>query len=68
MLRGVTKKKREPSRLLGTWYLAVFQKKISNKTFYFHCKKISLFFFLLSFGPRVHFRSQTSRVNIETIA
>jgi hypothetical protein len=26
MLRGVIKKIREPSRLLGTWYLAVFQK------------------------------------------
>jgi hypothetical protein len=27
MLRGVTKKIRKPSCLLGTWYLAVFQKK-----------------------------------------
>jgi hypothetical protein len=38
-------KKREPSRLLGTWYLAVFPKKIRNKTFYFHCKFFFTFFF-----------------------
>jgi hypothetical protein len=48
MLRGVTKKQWEHSRLLGTWYLAVFQKKIRNKTFYFHTKKkFTLFFFYL---------------------
>jgi hypothetical protein len=57
MLRGVTKKIREPSRLLGTWYLAVFQKKLETKLFIFRVKKkIYLFLFLLSFGPRVHFR------------
>jgi hypothetical protein len=36
-----------------------FPKKIRNKTFYFHTKKKYYFFlFLLSFGPRVHFRGQ----------
>jgi hypothetical protein len=36
-----------------------FPKKIRNKTFYFHTKKkISLFSFLLSFGPRVRFQGQ----------
>jgi hypothetical protein len=36
-----------------------FPKKIRNKTFYFYTKKkYHLFLFLLSFGPRVHFRGQ----------
>jgi hypothetical protein len=43
---------------LGTWYLAVFQKKLGTKLFIFILKKISLYSFLLSFGPRVHFRGQ----------
>jgi hypothetical protein len=48
MLQGVTKKQWERSRLLGTWYLVVFQKKFKNKTFYFHTKKkFTLFFFYL---------------------
>jgi hypothetical protein len=60
MLRGVTKEKQKNSRFLGTWYLGVFQKKLGTKlfiftvNFFFHC-----ILFLLSFGPRVHFRSQT---------
>jgi hypothetical protein len=48
LLRGVTKKIREPSRLLGTWYLAVFQKKLGTKLFIFRVKKnFHLFFFYL---------------------
>jgi hypothetical protein len=43
MLRGVTKKIREPSCLLGTWYLAVFQKKLETKLFIFTVKKNSLY-------------------------
>jgi hypothetical protein len=39
MLRGFTKKIKEPSRLLGTWYLAVFQKKLGTKLFIFRVKK-----------------------------
>jgi hypothetical protein len=36
-----------------------FPKNIRNKTFYFYnIKKINFFLFLLSFGPRVHFRGQ----------
>jgi hypothetical protein len=35
-----------------------FPKKIRNKTFYFHTKKIPIYCFLLSFGPRVHFRGK----------
>jgi hypothetical protein len=36
-----------------------FPKKIRNKTFYFYTKKKYHFIlFLLSFGPRVHFRGQ----------
>jgi hypothetical protein len=31
-------------------------KKIRNKTLFHATKKISLYSFLLSFGPRVHFR------------
>jgi hypothetical protein len=42
MLRGVTKKIKEPSRLLGTWYLAVFQKKLGTKLFIFTVKFFSL--------------------------
>jgi hypothetical protein len=38
MLRGVNKKIREPSGLLGTWYLAVFQKKLGTKLFIFRVK------------------------------
>jgi hypothetical protein len=61
MLRGVTKKIREPSHLLGTWYLAVFQKKLGTKLFIFRVKFFFHFiFFLLSFGPRVHLRGQKS--------
>jgi hypothetical protein len=32
-------KKCERSRLLGTWYLTVFPKKIETKLFIFHTKK-----------------------------
>jgi hypothetical protein len=39
MLRGFTIKIKEPSRLLGTWYLAVFQKKLGSKLFIFRVKK-----------------------------
>jgi hypothetical protein len=50
---------REPGRLLGTWYLAVFQKKLGTKLFIFTVKiKFHFIIFLLSFGPRVHFRGQ----------
>jgi hypothetical protein len=35
-----------------------FPKEIRNKTFFFTLKKISLYLFFLSFGPRVHFRSK----------
>jgi hypothetical protein len=51
-------KQYEPGRLLETWYLAVFQKKLGTKLFFFTLKKISLYLFLLSFGPRVHFQSK----------
>jgi hypothetical protein len=38
---------------------AGFPKKIRNKTFYFQTKKKLLhYYFILSFGPRVHFRGQ----------
>jgi hypothetical protein len=38
---------------------AGFPKKIRNKTFYFQTKKKILhYYFILSFGPRVHFRGQ----------
>jgi hypothetical protein len=47
MLRGVTKKIRQPSRLLGTWYLAVFQKKLGTKLFIFIVKKIHFILFYL---------------------
>jgi hypothetical protein len=61
MLLGVTKKIREPSHLLGAWYLAVFQKKLGTKLFIFTVKiKFHFILFLLSFGPRVHLRSQKS--------
>jgi hypothetical protein len=46
LLREVTKKIREPSRLSGTWYLAVFQKKIGTKLFIF---TLNLFFHLFIF-------------------
>jgi hypothetical protein len=39
LLRGVTKKIREPGGLLGTWYLAVFQTKLGTKLFIFTVKK-----------------------------
>jgi hypothetical protein len=46
MLRGVTKNIRDPGRLLGTWYLAVFQKKLATKLFIFRVKKnFTLFLF-----------------------
>jgi hypothetical protein len=36
-----------------------FPKKNRNKTFYFHTKKkYCFYFFLLSFGPRVHFQGK----------
>jgi hypothetical protein len=35
-----------------------FSKKIRNKTFYFYTKKNHFILFLLSFGPKVHFRGQ----------
>jgi hypothetical protein len=42
--------------LIGNMVLDGFPKKIRNKTFYFHTKKIiSFILFLLSLGPRVHF-------------
>jgi hypothetical protein len=48
MLRGVTIKQREPGRLLGTWYLAIFQKKLEPKLFIFTVKKkFTLLFFYL---------------------
>jgi sulfur relay (sulfurtransferase) DsrC/TusE family protein len=60
MLRGVTEEKQKKTgHLLGTWYLGVFQKKLEPKLFIFTLKKIHSNLFLLSFGPRVHFRSQT---------
>jgi hypothetical protein len=46
MLRGVTKKIREPSRVLGTWYLAVFQKKLGTKLFIF---TVEFFFHFIFF-------------------
>jgi hypothetical protein len=61
LLRGVTKKMREPSHLLGTWYLAVFQKKLGTKLFIFRVKNFfHIIFFSLCFGPKVHFRGQKS--------
>jgi hypothetical protein len=55
MLRGVTKKIREPGRLLGTWYLTVFQKKLATKLFIFRVKKkIHFIPFLLSILPGCH--------------
>jgi hypothetical protein len=60
MLRGVTKEKQKNGCLLGTWYLGVFQKKLGTKLFIVTVKKkFHSNLFLLSFGPRVHFRSQT---------
>jgi hypothetical protein len=54
------KKNKKNGRFLGTWYLGVFQKKLGTKLFIFTVKKkIHINLFLLSFGPRVHFRSQT---------
>jgi hypothetical protein len=35
-----------------------FPKQIRNKTFYFHTKKNCFIYFVLCFGPRVHFRGQ----------
>jgi hypothetical protein len=59
MLRGVTKKIKEPSRLLETWYLAVFQKKLGTKLFIFTVNFFFyFFFFLLGVGLRVHFRGE----------
>jgi hypothetical protein len=44
---------------LGTWYLAVIQKKLGTKLFYFYTKKNTFhYYFILSLGPRVHFRGQ----------
>jgi hypothetical protein len=58
--RGHRRKTKKNGRLLGTWYLGVFQKKLETKLFIFTVKFFFHFFlFLLSFGPRVHFRSQT---------
>jgi hypothetical protein len=59
MLRGVTEEKQNKNgRLLGTWCLADFQNKLGTKLFIFTVtKKIHSNLFLLSFGPRVHFRA-----------
>jgi hypothetical protein len=43
---------------IGNMVFGGFPKKIRNKTFYFHCKKNLFILFLLSFGPRVHFRGK----------
>jgi hypothetical protein len=52
--------KQKKRSLIGNMVFGGFPKKIRNKTFYFHCKKkFHSNLFLLSFGPRVHFRSQT---------
>jgi hypothetical protein len=60
MLRGVIKKQLEPGCSLGTWYLGVYQKILGTKLFIFTITKIFHFILvLLSFGPRVHFQSQT---------
>jgi hypothetical protein len=51
MLRGVTKKQWNPSRLLGTWYLAVFQNKLETKLFIITVKKkftLLFFYFILA--------------------
>jgi hypothetical protein len=58
--RGHQKNKKTES-LIGNMVFGGFPTKKRNKTFYFHCrKKIHLILFLLSFGPRVHFRDQKS--------
>jgi hypothetical protein len=50
-------KQYEPGHLLGTWYLAVFQKKIGTKLFILTLKKkYGYILFLLSFGRRVDFQ------------
>jgi hypothetical protein len=52
-------KQYEPGHLLGTWYLAVFQKKIGSKLFILTLKKkYGYILFLLSFGLRVHFQGK----------
>jgi hypothetical protein len=52
-------KQYEPGHLLKTWYLAVFQKKLGTKLFILTLKKkYGYILFLLSFGPRVHFRGK----------
>jgi hypothetical protein len=45
--------------LIGNIVFGSFPKKIRNKAFYFDTtKKIWLYCFLLSFGPRVHFQGK----------
>jgi hypothetical protein len=44
--------------LIGKIDLAVFQKKLGTKRLIFTQKKLLFYFFLLSFGPKVHFRGQ----------
>jgi hypothetical protein len=45
--------------LIGKLGFGGFSKKIRDKTFYFYTKKKILhYYFILSFGPRVHFRGQ----------
>jgi hypothetical protein len=46
MLRGVTKKNKKNGRLLGTWYLEDFQKKLGTKLFIF---TVNFFFTLILF-------------------
>jgi hypothetical protein len=54
------KKNKKKRSLIGNMVFGGFPKKIRNKTFYFHRNFFFHFIlFLLSFGPRVHFRSQT---------
>jgi hypothetical protein len=61
MLRGFTNKNKRTQSLIGNMVFGDVPKKIRTKTFYFQSKKIiSLYSFLLSFGPRVHFRGQKS--------
>jgi hypothetical protein len=59
MLRGVTeeKKRKKTGRLLTTWYLGVFQKKLGTKLFIFTVK-IKFHLILVLLGHRVHFRGQ----------
>jgi hypothetical protein len=56
---GLPKINDNPVAYKRTWYLAVFQNKLGTKLFIFTLNFFfTLFFFLLSFGPRVHFQGQ----------